>query len=158
MIRIYKPGDLSSGWAGVRVSVSVNGKSKQFYFSYSKYTDSTALRRAQDKERQLLKLQLKHARNDIKSKRSNTGFKGLSFTHEVKTVGSKRYAYPVITFQHRKEGELTSRKWRINKQLELPVSMWQEICLAVKNTRVLSAKTYEYMINHRPDPASHFSL
>ncbi len=72
MIRIYKPGDLSSGWAGVRVSVSVNGKSKQVYFSYSKYTDSVALRRAQEKERQLLKLQKKHARNDIKSKRSNT--------------------------------------------------------------------------------------
>jgi len=159
MIRIYKPGDLSSGWAGVRVSVSVNGKSKQVYFSYNKYTESTALLRAQEKERQLLKLQLKHARNDIKSKRSNTGFKGLSFTHEVKTkTNGKRYAYPVITFQHRKDGKLTSMKWRINKQLEMPISMWQEICLAVKNSRTLNSKTYEYMLSHRPDPSDHFSL
>lgn len=159
MIRIYKPGDLSSGWAGVRVSVSVNGKSKQVYFSYNKYTESTALLCAKEKERQLLKLQLKHARNDIKSKRSNTGFKGLSFTHEVKTKESgKRYAYPVIIFQHRKEGQLTSMKWRINKQLEMPVSMWQEICLVVKNSRTLNSKTYEYMLSNRPDPQSHFSI
>lgn len=159
MIRIYKPGELSSGWAGVRVSVSVSGKPKQVYFSYQKYTDSTALRRAKEKERQLLKLQLKYARNDIKSKRSNTGFKGLSFTHEVKIKESgKRYAYPVLTFQHRKNGQLTSMKWRINKQLEIPTEMWQEICLAVKNCRTLNSKTYEYMLNNRPDPASHFSL
>jgi len=158
MIRIYKPGDLSSGWAGVRVSVSVNGKSKQVYFSYSKYTDSVALRRAQEKERQLLKLQEKHARNDIKSKRSNTGFKGLSFTHEVKTTASgKHYRYPILTFQHTKDGELTSMKWRINKQLEMPKSVWQDICLLVKNSRTLNSKTYEYMLSHQPDPASYFS-
>lgn len=159
MIRIYKPGDLSSGWAGVRVSVSVNGKSKQFYFSYSTYTDSTALRRAQEKERQLLKLQKKHARNGIKSKRSNTGFKGLSFTHEVKTTATgKRYAYPILTFQHTKDGQLTSMKWRINKQFEMPKSVWQEVCLRVKNSRTLNAKTYEYMLAHIPDPALHFSI
>lgn len=158
MIRIYKPGELSSGWAGVRVSVSVNGKSKQVYFSYQKYTDSEALRRAQEKERQLLKLQLKYARNDIKSKRSNTGFKGLSFTHEVKVKeNGKRYSYPILSFQHRKDGQLTSMRWRINKQLEMPQTVWQEICLLVKNSRTLSAKTYEYMLSHRPDPALHYN-
>jgi len=157
MIRIYKPGDLSSGWAGVRVSVSVNGKSKQVYFSYQKFTESAALRCAQEKERQLLKQQLKYARNDIKSKRSNTGFKGLSFTHEVKVQESgKRYSYPILAFQHRKNGQLTSMKWRINKQLEMPKALWQEICLLVKNSRTLSSKTYEYMLNNRPNPASHF--
>lgn len=157
MIRIYKPGELSSGWSGVRVSVSVNGKSKQVYFSSLKYTDSVALRYAQEKERQLLKLQLKYARNDIKSKRSNTGFKGLSFTHEVKVKDNgKRYSYPILAFQHRKNGQLISMKWRINKQLEMPHIVWQEICLLVKNSRTLSAKTYEYMLNNRPDPASHF--
>jgi hypothetical protein len=159
MIRIYKPGELSSGWAGVRVSVSVNGKSKQIYFSYTKYTDSTALRRAQEKEHQLLKLQLKYARNDIKSKRSNTGFKGLAFTHEVKTIASgKRYSYPVLTFQHTNDGQLTSMKWRINKQLILSKEVWQEICLVVKNTRTLNAKTYEYMLSHQPEPTSFFTL
>ncbi|PKF60777.1 hypothetical protein CW745_12945 [Psychromonas sp. psych-6C06] len=157
MIRIYKPGELSSGWSGVRVSVSVNGKSKQAYFSYSTYTDSKALQLAQDKERQLLKQQLKYARNNIKSKRSNTGFKGISFTHEVKvTESGKRYSYPVVTFQHRKDGELTSMKWRINQNLEIPKAMWQEICLRVKNSRTLNAKTYEYMLAHRPDPSAHF--
>lgn len=157
MIRIYKPGDLSSGWAGVRVSVSVNGKSKQVYFSYQKYTDSSALQHAQDKERQLLKLQLKYARNAIKSKRSNTGFKGLSFTHEVKnTESGKHYSYPILTFQHTKEGELTSKKWRINDQFELSKAVWEEICLLVKNSRTLNTKTYEYMLKNRPDPALHF--
>jgi hypothetical protein len=158
MIRIYKPGELSSGWAGVRVSVSVNGKSKQVYFSYTKYTDSAALRRAQEKERQLLKLQLKYARNDIKSKRSNTGFKGLSFTHEVKKVkNGKCYSYPVLTFQHRKDGQLTSMKWRMNKQLEISKAVWQEICLVVKNSRTLNTKTYEYMLDHQPDPSDYFT-
>lgn len=159
MIRIYKPGDLSSGWAGVRVSVSVNGKSKQVYFSYTKYTDSVALRRAQEKERQLLKLQVKHARNDIKSKRSNTGFKGLTFTHEVKVIASgKRYSYPILIFQHTKGGELTSAKWRLNQQLEISKTMWQEVCLLVKNSRTMNDKTYEFMLNHQPDPTTHFLL
>lgn len=159
MIRDYKKGDLKSGFIGVRVAVSVGGKVKQKWYAESKYAQPTALLLAKEQETKWQKLQLEHERNAIKSKRSNTGIKCLSFTYEekIKTNG-KRYRYPIISFQYSHNSELTARKWRIDKGLNIPLLIWEEICLFIKNARTLKAKTYEALRQLMPDAEQYFLL
>jgi len=157
MIREYKKGDLSSGFIGHRVSVFVNGKSKQKWLSHSIYEYSKAVELANDLEKKWQKLRLDSIRNAVKSK-SNTGVKGLSFGYNVTTKSTgKRYAYPVISYSYRKEGKTKTQAWMINsKTLLLATETWDEICLTIKNTRTLRFNTYQKLLNNKPDSVTYF--
>lgn len=157
MIRNYKSGDLKSGFIGVRVAVSVGGKVKQKWYSNSQYAQPTAMLLATKQEAKWHKMQLDHDRNAIKSKRSNTGIKCLYFTYEEKRTNSgKRYRYPIITFQYMRSSKITSAVWRVDKTLNIPKSLWEDICLFIKNTRTLKAKTYEALRGSMPDSEKYF--
>lgn len=157
MIREYKKGDLSSGFVGHRVSVYINGKSKQKWLSHSIYELSKAIEIANDLEMKWQKQRLDSIRNAIKSK-SNTGIKGLSLGYNVTTKPSgKKYAYPVISYGYRKEGKTKTMTWMINsKTLVIPTETWDEICLAIKNIRTLRFNTYLKLLGNKPDTLQYF--
>jgi len=157
MIREYKKGDLSSGFVGHRVSVYVNGKSKQKWLSHSVYELSKAIEIANELELKWQKLRLDSTRNAIKSK-SNTGIKGLSLGYNITTKASgKRYAYPVISYGYRKEGKTKTMTWMISsKTLIIPNETWESICLIIKNMRTLRFNTYLKLLNNKPDTETYF--
>lgn len=158
MIREYKKGDLTSGFVGHRVSVYVNGKSKQKWFSHSVYELSKAIELAKDLEAKWQKMRVDSVRNAIKSK-SNTGIKGLSLGYNVTTKPSgKKYAYPVISYGYRKEGKTKTMTWMINsKTLIIPDETWDDICLFIKNMRTLRFNTYLKLLNNKPDTVTYFT-
>lgn len=158
MIKDYKEGDLKSGFVGVRCAVSVGGKLKQKWFSNSKYAQPTAMRLAGQLEAKWLRMQAVHARNAVKSKHSNTGIKCLYFTYEEKVrENGKRYRYPIISFQQMRSSKVISAVWRVDKALKIPAQVWEDICLFIKNTRTLKAKTYEALRQSMPDSVTYFS-
>lgn len=158
MIREYKKGDLSSGFVGHRVSVYVNGKSKQKWLSHSVYELSKAVELANELEAKWQRMRVDSIRNAIKSK-SNTGIKGLSLGYNVTTKPSgKKYAYPVISYGYRKEGKTKTVTWMIDsKTLEITNETWDEICLLVKNMRTLRFNTYLKLLKRKPDTVKYFN-
>jgi hypothetical protein len=165
-IYIYREGDLSNPWSGVRVAVSVGGKLKQGWYSYEEYTETTAMNLALADKEKWLKMQKTAAQNNTRS-RSNTGHRNLSFVYEEKVSDSGViYNYPLITFQLHKtdaKGSLTSKanksfhKWRISEDLVITDEQWFEICLQVKNTRGMRQKTFEMLLEKKPDSKKYFT-
>lgn len=157
MIREYKKGDLSSGFVGHRVSVYINGKSKQKWLSHSQYELSKAIEIANDLEAKWQKMRLDSIRNAVKSN-SNTGIKGLSLGYNVTTKpNGKKYAYPVISYGYRKEGKTKTATWMINSKTPvIPKEKWEEICLFIKNMRTLRFNTYMKLLNNKPDTETYF--
>lgn len=151
MIKEYRSGDLASGFTGIRVAVSVGGKVKQSWFAYSEYTHTKAMLLAKELESKWLKLQQKHSRNAIQSKRSNTGIKGLSFTWYKNTRNNKQYCYLALGYQIKKNGIFLSNKWVIEIDGGIKKELWEAIALFIKNSRILNDKSYEWLRNNKPN-------
>jgi len=158
MIRDYKQGDLKSGFVGVRVAISVGSKVKQKWYSNSKFALPTAMALAKEQEQEWLKMQLEYKRNDVKSTRSNTGIKSLSFTYgTTKRASGKRYSYPSIAFQYMEGGVLAHGAWQLDADLNISTELWQKICLHVKAGRTLNDETYQLVLKMKPNAHKHFT-
>ncbi len=156
MLRVYEKGQLSSGFVGVRVSVSVANKPRHAYFSYNQYDPEMALILAKEKDRHFLKMQLNSQRKLLQSKRSNTGVKNLSFSIDTKIKeNGKQYSYPVIAFQCRIKGRTAHKKWFL-ENLTISNELWGEICLLIKNTRTLKQAYFLKLLELKPDANAYF--
>lgn len=150
MIKTYKKGDLTTGFIGVRVAVSIGGKVKQKWFNINDYDTDVALQLAAILEAKWIKLQKEYKQNVLISKRSNTGLACLSFTYDVTKQLGKTYKYPIIKYQSQTGTTPAIKTWYLNESLVITDEVWEEICLFVKNTRTLKYKNYEKLRTLKP--------
>ena len=148
MIRVYKTGDLSSGFVGVRVAVSVNSKLKQKYYSFKEYTYTRAMELASIQEQTWLKQQARHFRDRVLSQSTNTGIAGLSFTFDVCRKKHGTYIYRRLSYQCRIKDEWTCRSWSVDKGLTDDI--WFDVCNTIRNTRGTTNKVFDNIMGRKP--------
>lgn len=157
MIKEYNEGDLSSGFVGIRVAVSVGGKIKGKWYSTKEFAFPTAMKQAKILEEKLLKKQREQNKNNVFSKRSNTGIKGLSFTFDMtKKRSGKEYAYPIILYQYRKNMKTRSLKWFLDSDLTITDNLWFDICNEIRNKRGLKNNTFDKLIAMKPNAIAYY--
>lgn len=166
MLTKYKSQTELREYSGYRVAVSINNKLVQKYFSFRNYTETAGLFAAQKLERQLLKRQQAARRNAVFRKGrapKTTKIKGLYLGYNItkkklKSGKIKHYAYPQISYTYMKDKKPNTKNWFVDREsLEIPREQWLEICLFIKNKRVLPSLLYEKTIANKPDTKAYFT-
>ncbi len=148
MIRTYLSGDLSSGFVGIRVAVSVNGKLKQKYYSFNRYTRSLAMELAVHQELNWLQKQTRYTKDRVFSRSTNTGIVGLAMTYDVSRKPYGIYVSRRLLYQRRSKGDVHSKSWVIEKGIS--DDMWFEVCNWIRNARGTTNKVFDRLMTMKP--------
>lgn len=149
MLRVYEPGDLSSGFVGIRVAVSVNAKIKQKYWSRNRIATEFAMEHAIEHEQNLLKKQIEYRNNRVFSRANNTGIVGLQITVDICKRRHITHLYDRFTYMYTKNGEIQTKSIYI-KDYTVTDEQWFDICLFIKNKRTCKDSTFDKMLSMKP--------
>lgn len=148
MIRTYLSGDLSSGFVGIRVAVSVNGKLKQKYYSFKQYTRSLAMELAVHQELNWLQKQIRYTKDRVFSRATNTGIVGLSMTYDVSRKPYGVYVARRLMYQRRCGDDFHNRSWVIQNGISDDV--WFDVCNTIRNARGTTNKVFDKLMSMKP--------
>ena len=151
MIRTYEDGDLSSGWIGTRVAVSVNNKLRQKYYGRTNVSASTAIELATIQETKWLADQLQYAKSNIYSNHSNTKLSALQFTYDVTRRVDRTYIYHKLSYHSYFRGNTIQRSWFF-KDNEVSRDVWFDVCNTIRNFRGLTNTHFDKMMALHPTP------
>lgn len=151
MIRTYEEGDLSTGWIGTRVAVSINAKLHQQYYNRKEFTRERALEEAAILEDKWLKRQAKYAKNRVFSNSSNTGITSLRLTYDVTHRGDNTYTYNLLRYQSYLNGKYCIKTWFLEDG-QITNDMWFDICNTIRNFRGLTTPMFDKLMLKKPTP------
>lgn len=151
MIRTYEEGDLSTGWIGTRVAVSIDGKLHQRYFNRNEYSHERALEDAGILEDKWLKKQALYAKNRVFSSSSNTGITSLRLSYDVTERKGKRYTYNLLRYQSYLNGRYCIRCWFLEDN-QISDDDWFDICNTIRNFRGLTTAMFDKLMLKKPTP------